>query len=49
MTMLRLLPILLAAALPAQAHAQGWFSDRFDNAIANVDQITARYRNDLRD
>jgi len=49
MTMLRLLPILLAAALPAQAHAQGWFSDRFDNAIANVDQITARYRNDLRE
>ena len=49
MTRIRMLPILLVAATPLPATAQGWFSDRFNNAISNVDQITARYRNDLRE
>ena len=31
--------------LPAKA--QGWINDRFNNAIANVDRITARYRGDV--
>ena len=41
----------LAAGVEAarsDAAAQGWITDRFDNAIANADTISARYRNDVR-
>jgi outer membrane protein TolC len=49
MIVTRSLAAVLAIAVPLPATAQGWFSDRFNNAITNVDQITARYRNDLRE
>jgi outer membrane protein TolC len=41
-----LFALLTAAPLPVQA--QGWFADRADNAISNVDAITAGFRNELR-
>jgi len=49
MTLRRALAVFLACTLPLPAAAQGWFTDRTNNAITNVDQITARYRNDLRE
>jgi outer membrane protein TolC len=33
--------------LAGPAFAQGWISDRFNNAIINVDQITSRYRDQI--
>lgn len=35
---------LLATSLAGPAGAQGWFSDRADNAIVNADQIAGRFR-----
>ncbi|MBR0649617.1 TolC family protein [Roseomonas terrae] len=37
--------LLLATTAPA--FAQGWINDRTNNAIMNVDQITARYRDQI--
>jgi len=44
---LGLLVLLLAAAPPA--FAQGWFPDRLNNSIGNVDAIAARYREQVQD
>jgi outer membrane protein TolC len=46
---IRSIAVAMAIVLPLPATAQGWVTDRFNNAINNVDQITARYRNDLRE
>jgi outer membrane protein TolC len=40
--------MLVALLAPAPVVAQGWFTDRTNNAISNVDAITARYRTELR-
>jgi outer membrane protein TolC len=38
---------MLSVAAASPAAAQGWFTDRFNNAITNADQITTRYRDQI--